>query len=92
LLNAHLVTLHDLALKLLAADITTLCKRDVKRFRPNHLVIHLGHGLGRLVGSREADKAKALGNITLVAHDFARRNGTKGLKLCTKFVVVDIVI
>jgi len=45
LLHADLVTLSNLALQLLPANLAALCEGDIERLGTNHLVVHLCDGL-----------------------------------------------
>jgi hypothetical protein len=91
LLHAQ-VALSNLALELLAADVLALSERDIERLSTDHLVIHLRHSLGSLIGGRIADETKALRGSLVVAHDLAAGDRAKGLELGTELLVIDVVL
>lgn len=80
---------------------------DVDRLGANHTAVHLGHGLGRLLRSGEADEAEALADLllrrlTLLAggrrdglllrHDACGRDGAVRLELLAQLVVPDLLV
>jgi len=92
LLHADLVALSDLALQLLPTNLTALGEGDVERLRTDHLVVHLGNGLGGLLRIGVTNETEALGMVLIVAHDLGTGNGSKRLELGTEFFVVDVVV
>jgi len=92
LLHADLVTLSDLALQLLPADLTALGERDIERLGTNHLIVHLCDGLGGFLGVGVADEPEAFGMIFFVAHDLGTGNGSERLELGAEFFIVDVVV
>lgn len=92
LLHANLVALGDLAFELLAADLTPLSEGDVEGLGTDHLVVHLGDGLGGLVGRGEADETEALGSAFVVAHDLATGDRPERLEFGAKFLIIDVVL
>jgi hypothetical protein len=92
LLHADLVTLSDLALQLLPADLTALGEGDVEWLGTNHLVVHLRNGLGGLLRTGVANETEALGMVLIVAHDLGAGNGSERLELGTEFFIIDVVV
>jgi hypothetical protein len=92
LLQSDLVTLSNLAFQLLPPDFTALSKRNVERLGTNYFVIHLGNGLGGLIGRRKTDEAKPFRCPLLIAHNLATCNCTEGLEFSTKLLVIDIIL
>lgn len=60
LLHAKLVAGLDGSLQLVLADILALSQGDVEGLATDHLLVHLGDGLGGLIGVAEADETEAL--------------------------------
>ncbi|GKT65979.1 hypothetical protein ColTof4_03266 [Colletotrichum tofieldiae] len=60
LLHAELVASLDASLELALANVLPLGKGDVEGLAVDHALVHLGDGLGGIVGVAEADEAKAL--------------------------------
>ena len=92
LLHADLVTLSDLALQLLPADLTTLGEGDVERLGANHLVVHLCDSFRGFFGTGVTNETEALGMVLVVAHDFGTGDGSEGLELGTELFIIDIVV
>lgn len=60
LLHAELVAGLDAGLELALANILALSESDVEGLVVNHALVHLGDGLGGIVGVAEADETEAL--------------------------------
>jgi hypothetical protein len=92
LLNTDLVALGDLALQLLPADFTALSQGDVKRLVSNHLVVHLGDSLRRLIRRRVANESETLRCSLVVPHNLRAGNRAKELELSPKFIIINIIL
>mmetsp|Transcript_15248 Transcript_15248/g.38279 ORF Transcript_15248/g.38279 Transcript_15248/m.38279 type:complete len:691 (+) Transcript_15248:209-2281(+) len=90
----HLGLADGLRLLHLAADLDGLVEGDVDGLGAQHLAVHGRDGARRLLGGREAHKAKALGNVgaLLVAHHLGRGDGPELLERGAELVVIDGVV
>ena len=91
LLHADLVALSNLALQLLPTNLAALGEGDVERLGTDHLVVHLGNGLGGLLRVGVTNETEALGMVLIVAHDLGARDGSKRLELGAELFVIDVV-
>ena len=92
LLSSDLVSLRDLSFELRLSNVLALGERDVKRFRSDHLAVELGDGLGRLVGSGEADESESFRYGLVVHHDLARGDLSERLELGLQLLLRDVVV
>jgi len=68
-----------------------LGQSDVQRLGHDDPAVHLGDGLGGLLGGGEADEAEALG-ASLLAHHLGRGDGAVGSELLPQPLVIDGVV
>jgi hypothetical protein len=92
LLHPDLVALGDLALELLATDLTALSERHVERLGADHLVVHFSDGLGCFIGRGEADESETLGLTLLVPHDLAAGDGPERLEFSPQLLVINVIL
>ena len=73
------------------AVLLPLCQGHVQRLGHDDPSVHLGDGLGRLLGRREADEPEALG-ATFLAHDLGGGDGAVRSELLPESLVINGVV